>query len=118
MLLLVGGLGWIVLTQMSVSFPKAGIYNDRIRALPVQETYSRQQVRDLVWDISASRWAFPEQETYTRQEMTNIVFKATMNSRPRDGSSPPVLIPAVLMLAGAFMFGVGTGKRQDVKKTG
>ena len=54
-LLVTVGLAWLTLTQLASLLPKAGNYTSRLKELPVQETYSQQQVRDMIWKISAFR---------------------------------------------------------------
>jgi len=108
---------WLIVTQFAAALPKAGNYSRRLANLPVQETYSREQVRDIVWDISALRWSFPEQDKYSRQEVTNILLVATMNHKAaRDGTAPSVMAPAVFALVGTFMLGLGIGKSRNVKR--
>ena len=109
------GLAWLTLTQFASLLPKAGNYSARLQKLPVQDSYTRQQVRDVVWEVSAFRWSFPEQETYSREQVTNILQTACMNSKQtRDGTAPSVAVPVVLLVAGAFCVGFGFG-RDDVK---
>jgi len=111
-LLFATGLAWLTLTHLAAALPKAGNLTYRLQSLPAQETYTRQQVRDVIWEISAFRWSFPEQEIYTRQQVTNILWTASMdNPHKRDVSTPPVFVPVLLLVAGAFTFGIGAGKR-------
>jgi hypothetical protein len=108
------GLGWIILTQLAAALPKSGNYARRLQALPVQESYSRQQVRDMIWEISASQWYIPEQETYTRQQIERFLLTASMNrGSMSDYPSPPLFFPVVLLAIGAFVLGVGVGSRDS-----
>lgn len=104
-------LAWLIMTQLVAAFPKVGNYSSRLQKLPLQDSYTRQQVRDIVWEISAFRWSFPEQEMYSHQEVTNILQIASMNSKvTRDGTAPHVAVPVLLLVAGAFCIGFGFGK--------
>src|SRR5436305_7410833 len=107
---------WLTVTQLAAALPKAGNSSRRLASLPVQESYSRDQVRDLVWDISAFRWSFPQQEKYSHQEITNILLAASMNRTARDGTAPSTIGPALFALVGAFMLGLGIGKTRNVKR--
>ncbi len=111
-LLFAVGFAWFAINNLAVALPKAGNYSYRLKSLPVQETYTRQQFRNVAWEICAFRWSFPEEEFYTRQQVTNIIRAASVDSpRKRDVSvPPPVVIPVVLLVVGAFFFGAGIGK--------
>ena len=101
---------WLVVSQLAVDLPKAGNYSERVKRLPIQDSYTRQQVRDVIWEVAAFRWSFPDQETYTRAEVTNMLLVSSMNSHMRDYSQPPVAAPITLLVIGTFILGVGFGK--------
>ncbi|HEU5068962.1 MAG TPA: hypothetical protein VFV96_00945 [Verrucomicrobiae bacterium] len=111
-------LAWLIVTQVAASLPKAANYSRRIQKLPVQASYSHDQVRDIIWEVSAFRWSFPDQATYSAEQVSNIVMTASMNNKPaRDGTAPPVFGPVLLLVIGAFLLGVGIGYSKDVKQT-
>jgi hypothetical protein len=117
-LLIAIALVWLVVTQLAASLPKAANYSRRIQKLPVQTSYARDQVRDAIWEVSAFRWSFPEQETYSAEQVSNILMTASMNNKPaRDGTAPPVFAPALVLVIGAFLLGIGIGYSKDVKQT-
>ena len=109
-ILIVVAIVWLTLTQLAVMLPKAGNYSTRLRKLPVQTSYTREQVRDVVWEVSAFRWSFPELETYSPTQVTNILRTASFNSgQTRDGTAPSVAVPVLILVAGAFCIGFGFG---------
>jgi len=103
-------LAWLLLGQLAAIFPKAGNYSERVKRLPQQDSFTRQQVRDVIWEVSASRWSLPDQETYTREQVTNMLFTTSMTS-PRDFPPPSVGAPVTLLVTGAFIFGLGLRKK-------
>lgn len=110
------GLIWLLLAHLAAALPKAGHLTARLAKLPVQDSYSREQVRDVIWEISALRWSFPEQATYTPQQVTNILRTASMNSKQtRDGTAPSLLAPVLLLVVGAYVSGIGDGKRRNAR---
>jgi hypothetical protein len=114
-LLMAVALVWLTLEHFAFALPMAGNYSMRLQKLPVQDSYTRQQVRDIVWEVSAFRWSFPDQQTYSRKEVTNILRTASMNKQARDGTAPSVFAPVLLLLVGVYVLGVSIGNGTDVK---
>ena len=70
----------------------------------------------MIWEVSVVRWAFPEQDTYTGEQFTNILRTASLNREPtHDGTAPSMVMPVLLMVAGAYASGVGDTKRRIAK---
>ena len=98
-LMILGAFAFPMFFDMMVGMSAAGAASTMLQSSPQQQTYSREEAKDLMWRISVRQELVPDQETYTREQI-QFAMTTTIARGARSGWR---VVPVIALVLAALV---------------